>query len=102
MVESRLAPQISGAFRRISWGAIFAGLFVALATQLLLSILGVGIGASTIHIGSSDSASASGLEIGSAIWFFFSILIALFVGGWVAGTVRNLSRCLVLLVICFL
>jgi len=92
MVESRVAPDLSAAFRRISWGAIFAGLFVALATQLLLSILGVGIGASTIHIGSSDSASASGLGIGSAVWFFFSILIALFVGGWVAGSVAGMPR----------
>jgi len=92
MVESRLAPDVSATIRRISWGAIFAGLFVALATQLLLSLLGVGIGASTIHLGSSDSASASGLGIGGAIWFFLSILISLFAGGWVAGTVAGMPR----------
>ncbi|MBC5801340.1 MAG: hypothetical protein GIW94_15445 [Candidatus Eremiobacteraeota bacterium] len=92
MVESRLAPDVSATIRRISWGAIFAGLFVALATQLLLSVLGVGIGASTIHVGSNDSASATGLGIGSAIWFFLSILAALFVGGWVAGTVAGMPR----------
>lgn len=92
MVESRLAPDLSATIRRISWGAIFAGLFVALATQLLLSILGVGIGASTIHIGSGGGASAAGLGIGSGIWFFLSIVVALFVGGWVAGTVAGMPR----------
>lgn len=92
MVEPRLAPGLPAAVRRISWGAIFAGLFVALATQLLLSLLGVGIGASTIHLGSSGGASATGLGIGGAIWFFLSILISLFTGGWVAGTVAGMPR----------
>lgn len=92
MVEPRLAPGLSGVARRISWGAIFAGLFVALAAQLLLSFLGIGIGASTIHLGSSDGASATGLGIGGAVWFFLSVLVALFIGGWVAGTVAGMPR----------
>lgn len=32
------------AFKRISWGAVFAGLVVALVVQFILSLLGIGIG----------------------------------------------------------
>ena len=34
--------------RRVSWGAVFAGVVMVLAIQLLLSMLGLGIGLSTI------------------------------------------------------
>lgn len=33
--------------KRISWGAIFAGVIIAMAVQFLLSLLGAGIGMST-------------------------------------------------------
>ena len=32
------------ALKRISWGAVFAGLVVALVVQLALSLLGLGLG----------------------------------------------------------
>src|SRR5882757_3149039 len=34
---------------RISWGAVLAGVVVALVTQLLLNMLGIGIGAATLN-----------------------------------------------------
>ncbi|MCK8494731.1 hypothetical protein M0L20_22875 [Spirosoma sp. RP8] len=34
--------------KRISWSAVFAGVLVAIVSQLLLSLLGLGIGLSTI------------------------------------------------------
>jgi len=34
---------------RISWGAVLAGAVVAVATTLLLSLLGAAIGAGSIH-----------------------------------------------------
>lgn len=72
------------AYKRTSWGAIFAGTTVVLATQLLLSTLGIGIGASTINP-LTEQNPMSGLGTGAAIWFGISTLISLFVGGWVAG-----------------
>jgi ElaB/YqjD/DUF883 family membrane-anchored ribosome-binding protein len=72
-------------WRRISWGAIFAGTFVALALFLTLQILGLGIGATTIDPATGETPSASTLGIGAAIWWFITGLIALFIGGWVAG-----------------
>ena len=35
-------------FARISWGSIFAGAIIALATQLVLTLIGVAIGLATV------------------------------------------------------
>ena len=78
-----------GVFKRISWGAVFAGLVVALVVQLSLSLLGLGIG-----IGSIDPAAeqnpASGLGTGALIWWIVSMLLSLFIGGWVAGRLAGM------------
>ncbi len=72
-------------WRRTSWGAIFAGAFIALAVFLTLQILGAGIGASALDLTGSRVTSARSFGIGAAIWWFITGLIALFIGGWVAG-----------------
>ncbi|MBN2131204.1 MAG: hypothetical protein JW741_17015 [Sedimentisphaerales bacterium] len=73
------------AWRRISWGAIFAGLFVTLVFFVTLQMLGAGIGLVTIDPASGDTPSAGALGIGAAIWWLVIGLISLFIGGWVAG-----------------
>ena len=93
MADTLAAPAAPLPFiRRISWAAIIAGLVVALAIELVLSLLGVGIGASTIHVVNGTSASAGSIGIGSGIWFLLSTLIALFGGGWVAGRLAGMPR----------
>jgi hypothetical protein len=72
-------------WRRASWGAIFAGAFVTMAVFLTLQILGAGIGASALDLTGSRITSGRSLGIGAAIWWFITGLIALFIGGWVAG-----------------
>lgn len=87
--EARLPAPSS--LRRISWGAILAGVAIALSIQVLLNLLGIGIGASTINPGQGDSPG-SGLAIGAGIWFVVSALIALFVGGWAAGRLAGIPN----------
>ncbi len=71
---------------RVSWGAIFAGIAAALAVQLLLYILGVGVGASSLSVmNTAQNPSAGGFSIDAAIWWVVSGIIASFVGGVVAG-----------------
>lgn len=77
--------------RRISWGAILAGVVIALVVQLLLGILGLGIGASAINP-MSEANPVSGIGIGAGIWFAVSLLIALFAGGYVAGHMAGIQR----------
>lgn len=78
--------------RRMSWGAIFAGLFVALGIFLTLQILGAGIGLSTIDLTGRQTSSAQGLGVGAAIWSFIFGIVSLFVGGWVAGRLALLPN----------
>jgi hypothetical protein len=69
----------------ISWGAVLAGVVVALVTQLLLNMLGLGIGIATLDPGTGDNPSASTLSIGAGIWWTLSGIIAALAGGYAAG-----------------
>jgi len=73
------------ATRRVSWGAVFAGVVMVLAIQLLLSMLGLGIGLSTISPASGDTPNASSLGIGAGVWWAITYLVALFAGGYVTA-----------------
>lgn len=77
--------------RRISWGAVFAGVVAALVIQLVLSVLGVSIGAATINP-LTEAAPASGIPLGAGIWFALTTLISLFFGGWVAGHMAGVTQ----------
>jgi hypothetical protein len=77
--------------RRISWGAIFAGTLVAIATQLLLTLLGLAIGAWAVNP-SAGPAGMQGVGMGAGIWALLSFIIALFCGGWVAGRMSGLGN----------
>ena len=66
---------------RVRWGPIVAGLFAALSTLAVLSVLGLAIGASAFDPG--DRASSFG--IGAGIWGAISALLAFGVGGWTAA-----------------
>ncbi|HLS28676.1 MAG TPA: hypothetical protein VK041_08505 [Opitutales bacterium] len=76
--------------RRISWGAIIAGTIAALAVQLLLTLLGLSIGMWAIDP-SAGQEGFQGLGMGAAIWGLASFIIALFVGGWIAGRMAGLE-----------
>lgn len=72
-------------FNKVSWGAIFAGVALALSAQFLLNLLGVGIGAAIIDPASSENPTANTFSIASAAWFIASGIIAAFIGGYVAS-----------------
>jgi hypothetical protein len=85
-------PRLSApaAVRRISWGAIFAGIAVVLVTQLLLMLLGLAIGASTLDPATSNSPTASTFGVSTAVWWVISTAIAIFAGAWVAGRLAGM------------
>lgn len=82
----------AAAVRRISWGAIFAGTVIILVAQLLLGMLGMGIGATTVDPATQGSPSGQALSMGAAIWWVVSSLIAVFLGAWVAGRLAGMPR----------
>jgi hypothetical protein len=68
---------------RLSWGAIFGGAVTALGLWVLLYAFGLAIGLSSLDPANPHSARSSGIFTG--VWALIAPLIALFVGGWVAG-----------------
>lgn len=70
---------------KVSWGAIFAGVVVALVVQVLLTMLGVGIGIATLDPGTGDNPAASTFSIAAGIWYVVSGIVAAFAGGYIAA-----------------
>ncbi|MEW4569981.1 DUF2188 domain-containing protein [Tautonia sp. JC769] len=67
---------------RVSWSALMAGAVVALTVYVSLGTLGVAIGLSTAG---TDAVGGNTLAIGAAIWAAISLLVALFMGGFVTS-----------------
>jgi hypothetical protein len=81
-----------GALRRISWGGVFAGLFLVLAIQLLLSMLGFGIGLGMVQPGQGGVPNAGTIGIGAAVWWVVTYLIALVAGGYAAARLAGVGQ----------
>src|SRR5215203_3952712 len=64
---------------RVSWGAVLAGVVVALVSQLILNMIGIGVGATAVN------PSVSSFSIGAGIWWTVSGILAALAGGYVAG-----------------
>jgi hypothetical protein len=75
---------------RLSWGAIFAGLFVALGVHLVLSLLGIAIGLSAWSPATVGGADAGDVATGVGIWAAVAALIALFAGGATTGRLSGI------------
>lgn len=69
---------------RVAWGSIWAGFLVAIGVFMLLTVLGLAIGISSVDLGPAEDDNAAGLGIGAAIWSGLTLLVALYVGGMVA------------------
>jgi len=92
---SEVAPEEDARtvlLNRVSFGAVLAGVVVALVTQLILNLLGIGIGAATLEPGSGGNPSAQSFSIGAAIWWALSGIIASFAGGYAAGRLAGKPR----------
>ena len=78
-------PSATASLTKVSWGAIFAGVVIALAAQFLLNLLGVGIGAAVLDPATYDNPDASTFSIAGGLWYVVAGLIAAFLGGFVAS-----------------
>jgi hypothetical protein len=82
-----LAPTLHWGHNRsrISWGAVLAGAVVAVATTLLLSLLGAAMGASSIHALDTTSTDLANYGTGAAIWEIINVALSMAFGGYVAA-----------------
>jgi hypothetical protein len=77
---------------RLSWGAIFAGVVIALAVQLVLGILGAGIGLTMVDPVEGTTPGAAGFGIGAGIYWLITTVIALGAGGYAASRVAGVHE----------
>jgi hypothetical protein len=73
------------ALNRVSWGGVLAGVVVALVVQLLINMLGIGIGVATLDPGTNDNPTAATFSIAAGVWYVVAGIIAAYAGGYVAG-----------------
>jgi len=77
---------------RISWGAIFAGVVLAVAVQLVLGILGAGIGLTMVDPVEGTTPGAAGFGIGAGIYWLVTTVVALGAGGYAAARVEGVHE----------
>ena len=73
------------AVHKVAWGAVFAGAVIALVAQVILNMVGLGIGMSTVDPAGNGTPTAGSLSSGAGIWFVISGILASAAGGWLAG-----------------
>jgi len=77
---------------QVSWGAVLAGVMVSLVAQVVLNMLGIGIGAATLDPVAGNSPSATSFSIGAGIWFALSGIVAALAGGYAAGRLSGAPK----------
>lgn len=90
MTTTSLSPVAVGDSRavllnEVSWGAIFAGAVTALVAQVVLNLVGVGVGLSSVGTTAADNPAVSTFSLGAGLWFVGSGIAASLVGGLIAG-----------------
>jgi hypothetical protein len=93
-IGERAIPVVATSYHdQVRWGPIIAGLVIALSTQLVLSALGVAVGAGAIGDSGAPRTEAGGVGVNIGIWSIVSLLISLFAGGWTAArTAGRMNR----------
>lgn len=85
VADPMLTNRVVDYHDRVRWGPIISGILIALATQLVLSALGAAIGLTSLANSGAPRTNANDVGVGVGIWSIISLLIGLFVGGWVAA-----------------
>jgi len=72
---------------QVSWGAVLAGVVMALVVLLLLNLLGIGVGATTLDLEPTTPGDASPdtFSLTASAWWSLSVIAASLAGGYAAG-----------------
>jgi hypothetical protein len=73
----------------VSWAAILAGAFAALALTVVLTSLGTGLGLTTISTWPNSGASATTFTIGAGIGLIVVQWLSSALGGFITGRLRT-------------
>jgi len=72
----------------VRWGPILGGVFVALGILVMLGLLGAAVGIAALATG---TATTGDIATAGGIWGGVSLIVALFVGGWLAASTSNVA-----------
>jgi hypothetical protein len=86
--EAAASPAI---LIRVSWSAILAGIVLALAIEILLDVLGAGVGLELVKAGRGATPNASSFGTSAGIWWLASTIIALVIGCYVAARLAGVT-----------
>lgn len=78
-------------WKPLSWSAIVGGAVTALAIQVILTLLGIGLGLAMVNP-MTDADPARGMGTAAIIWLIVSGIISFGAGGWVAGHMSGVLR----------
>lgn len=71
--------------RRISWGAVLAGVVIAIIIQVTMNILGLAVGAGAVDPTAPQPNVGPAIGTGVVIWVSASTLLGIFAGAYVAS-----------------
>lgn len=93
-VDSRGNVGLVEYWKPLMWSAIFGGMVAAMGVQVILTLLGVGLGAAMANPASEPWADndARGMGIGAVVWLILSGIISFGIGGYVAGCMSGVIR----------
>ena len=85
--ELQPAMAIPREHSRMSWGAVFAGTFVAVAMSFLFGILGLALGIGGLHMSRDVAQGVDTITAGAGTggWLVLGTLLSMALGGYVAG-----------------
>lgn len=75
---------------RIKWSAIFAGLAVGLAVQMILTLAGLGLGAWAVDL--HEPSPAEGVPLGTAVWTGLTMLVSAFFGAYMTARLSGTAE----------
>src|SRR6516225_3302194 len=72
-------------YSRMSWGSVLAGAVVAGASIIVLSLLGVALGAGGLRFTQTTASDMAGYGLGAGIWTAINLLLSIGFGAYVAA-----------------
>lgn len=79
------ANRATVSINQVSWGAILAGAVAALVAQMILNMVGLGIGLAVLNPTGGETPAAGSLSLGAGLWWVISGIVASAIGGFLAG-----------------
>lgn len=87
---ARVGVQVNNLLGRVSWGAIWAGVMIALGMEALLTLFGFFIGFGMYNWKAADPWT--GISAWTTVWYLVTAAWSMFFGAWCAARMSGIPR----------